>query len=155
MNRHLSANLQLGKTLREKKWSQKLILGAKSPDICWTLKTQYHRKPEVQQGWGMSWLLPKWGTQFSAQAVHPHSCTQLLFLHTPPPCSEQLNHLTLRTVWSQTPRCKPGHVPPTVWQSDKGNVKSDLPQRGVQCSLATWFSLKSFILNLVTPDFIR
>lgn len=44
MNKHLSANLQLGKTLRGKKLSQKPILGAKSPRSCCS------RKPELQEG---------------------------------------------------------------------------------------------------------
>lgn len=39
---------------------------AKSPNICCTQKPEYHRKPEVQQGWGRSWLLPQQGTWCSA-----------------------------------------------------------------------------------------
>lgn len=50
MNKHLSANLQLGKTLREKKLSHKPILGAKSPSSCFAWKPKYHRKPQPQQG---------------------------------------------------------------------------------------------------------
>lgn len=84
--------------------------GAKSSSICCTQKPEYHRKPEVQQSWGRSWLLPQQGTWCSAPAVHPHTGTQLPFLQTFPARSEQLNRVTLRAVWSQPPWCKPGHV---------------------------------------------
>lgn len=134
MNRHLSANLQLGKTLKEKKLSQKLILGAKSPNICYTQKPKYRRKPEVQ--WSSCWFLPKRGMWFSTRAVHPHTCTQLPFLqHSPHAVNNSTTSLSgqfalkLLSASQDTSLLVCG----TEWQRHCGIRPS---QRGVQSSLS-------------------
>lgn len=81
---------------------------SKIPKLLLHIKARISQKARGGAGLGHILVLSQAGHVVQCTSCAP--CTQLPFLQTLPPCSEQLNHLTLRAVWSQTPWCKPGHV---------------------------------------------